>query len=227
MTDQRPSTESELVDFVRAIDVKAPESLHREVESMIGARARRGSRAGSFGIIPRLAAAGAITAAVAAVAITIGSAGGGSKGLSQHDAFALTLRPATQGAPGERSGNHTELAAAVEGVHFPYWGQRLGWRTVGTRSDRVAGRTVTTVFYADRRGRRVGYAIVGGSPAPAPGAGVVRWRSGTPYRLRVENGVPVVSWLRGGHLCVVSGRGMTGATLLRLASWEARGSVAS
>jgi hypothetical protein len=28
-----------------------------------------------------------------------------------------------------------------------------------------------------------------------------------------------VTWLRDGHLCVLSGRGVSGATLLRLASW--------
>jgi hypothetical protein len=229
MTDPRPSTESELVDFVRAVDVAAPASLHRKVESLIdGARpAPRRSRAGSFGIAPRLAAAGAVAAAAVAVAITVGSSGGGSSTLSQRDAVALTLSPATQSAPRESPSNRTALAEAVEGVSFPYWGQRLGWRTVGARRDRVGGRTVTTVFYADRRGRRVGYAIVGGSPAPRPAGGVVRWRSGTPYRLLVQNGVPAVSWLRGGHLCVVSGRGMSGATLLRLASWDAAGSVAS
>jgi len=32
-------------------------------------------------------------------------------------------------------------------------------------------------------------------------------------------GAPVVTWLRDGHLCVVSGHGVSGATLLRLASW--------
>ncbi|MCW2970968.1 MAG: hypothetical protein JWO23_2095, partial [Solirubrobacterales bacterium] len=40
MTEQRPSTESELVEFVRSIDVRAPDSLHREVQSLIGASGR-------------------------------------------------------------------------------------------------------------------------------------------------------------------------------------------
>ena len=40
MTEQRPKTESELIAFVRSIDVKAPESLHREVESLIAASGR-------------------------------------------------------------------------------------------------------------------------------------------------------------------------------------------
>jgi hypothetical protein len=81
---------------------------------------------------------------------------------------------------------------------------------------------ITTVFYADGRGRRIGYAIVAGSPAPRISGGVVRWRNGTPYRLETQSGAPVVTWLRSGHLCVVSGRGVSSATLLRLASWNER-----
>ena len=110
----------------------------------------------------------------------------------------------------------------MEGVSFPYWEGRLGWRSTGSRSDRVGGRNVTTVFYADGHGHRIGYAIVAGSPPPRSAGGVVQWRGGTPYRLLAENGVPAVVWLRRGHLCVVSARGVSGATLLRLASWAER-----
>jgi hypothetical protein len=44
-----------------------------------------------------------------------------------------------------------------------------------------------------------------------------------PYRLLSENGAAAVVWLRDGHLCVVSGHGVAGATLLKLASWSDRG----
>jgi hypothetical protein len=37
----------------------------------------------------------------------------------------------------------------------------------------------------------------------------------------------VVTWLRDGHLCVVSGRGVSSATLLRLASWSDHDAIAS
>jgi hypothetical protein len=49
---------------------------------------------------------------------------------------------------------------------------------------------------------------------------MVAWRGGVAYRLLDEHGVAVVTWLRDGHLCVVSGRGVSSATLLRLASWS-------
>jgi hypothetical protein len=97
---------------------------------------------------------------------------------------------------------------------------------VGERSDRVGGRTVTTVFYADHHGHRVGYAIVSG-PAPRSSGGVMHWRGGTPFRVLVQGGVPVVVWPRGGHMCVVSGRGIGTALLLHLASWRDRGAVAT
>lgn len=229
MTDPRPSSESGLVDYIRSIDVRAPESLHRQVESLIAARsprdargARYGSSARPFGAGPRLAAGGAIAAALIVLALAVGLSGGGSTTLSVHDASALTLRPATAGPPAESRSDRRELTAAVEGVSFPYWGERFGWRSTGSRTDHIDGRTVTTIFYANGRGRRIGYAIVAGSAPPQPSGGVVTWRDGTPYRLLTQNGAPVISWLRHGRLCVVSGHGVDGATLLRLASWDDR-----
>jgi hypothetical protein len=239
MSDPRPTSESELVDFIRSVDVRAPESLHREVESLIAARSRpgagtsraaRATRDGAtarpFGaprarLGPRLAAGGAIAAAVIALALAFGLSGG-STTLSVQDASALTLGPATAGPPTESRSRRGELTAAVDGVSFPYWGDRFGWRSTGSRSDRVDGRTVTTIFYANGRGRRIGYAIVAGGAPAQPSGGVVAWRDGTPYRLLTQHGAPVISWVRDGHLCVVSGRGVGGATLLRLASWDDR-----
>jgi hypothetical protein len=237
MTDRRPQTESELVEYVRVIDVPAPDSLHREVESLIAARsrlARRGRLTGSSGggvrpLVParRLAAVGALAAVAAAAAAIASISGGGASGLSLREASALTLRPATASAPTENMSNHTQLHASVDGVSFPYWGERFGWRSTGSRTDRVGGRTVTTVFYAEAGGRRIGYAIVAGTPAPRSTGGAVAWREKTPYRLLSENGTPVVTWLRNGHLCVVSGRGVSSATLLQLASWGDGRSVAA
>jgi hypothetical protein len=231
----RPADEAELIEFVRSIDVPAPASLHRKIDAMIaersgGARSARGSRQGtatrSFGLAPRLAAVGAIAAAVVALAVAF-SLSGSSSTLSVRDAAALTHRAATHPAPAENSRDKRELAAAVDGVSFPYWGGHLGWRTTGSRSDQLDGRTVTTIFYENGHGKRIGYSIVAGA-APSQGSGgVVSRRDGTPYRLLTIDGSPVVTWERGGHLCVVSGRGVGGATLLRLASWDDHRSQAS
>jgi hypothetical protein len=224
----RPSSEAELVELLHAIDVPAPESLHRSVDAMISSRSARAKRQAtqrrapsSFGLAPRIAAIGAIAAAVIALALAVGL-NGSSSTLSVHDAAALTLRPATGRAPVENTSDRSELSAAVDGVSFPYWGGHFGWRSTGSRTDEVDGRTIKTVFYANSRGQRVGYSIVAGN-APTQGTGgVISHRDGTPYRLQTIGGAPVVTWLRSGRLCIVSGHGVSGATLVRLASWDDR-----
>jgi hypothetical protein len=230
MTEQRPLTESELVDRVRSIDVRAPQELHDRIEKMIAERATPGSqshsRAASTPSQPafgrRLAAGLALAAVLVAVlVVALTGGGGGTRGLTVNTAAALTLGPATAAAPHEnrRSGG-TQLAAAVDGVPYPYWADRFGWRSTGSRIDRVGGRTVRTVFYSNARGQRVGYAIVAGTPAPRTSGGVVVWRDGTAYRLLGAGDMRIVTWLRHGHMCVVSGRGVSSATLLTLASWD-------
>jgi hypothetical protein len=227
MSDRRPATESELIEFVQAIDVRAPESLHRDVESMLTGRSRRGAhRRGEDSparvgrAAPRLAALGAIAAVLAAVVIAVGLSGGGGSPPSVDRASALTLLPAKAAPPPENPGNHTQLTASVDDVPFPYWSEHFGWHSTGARTDRIAGRTITTVFYENSRGQRVGYAIVSGAAPKRPAGSTIALRNGTPYWTISRNGVKIVTWLRGGHLCVVSGRGVTSATLLRLASWN-------
>jgi hypothetical protein len=232
MSERRPQTESELVDYLQSVDIRAPDELHGKVQALIADvdRAQRRSLwARSFDARPSLAlklgGAATVLAAVA-VALVLVLSSGGAPTLTLREASALTLRPAAMAAPTQSPGNPRQLAVAVDGVAFPYWEDRFGWRASGTRVDRIDGRTVTTVFYTDGRGRRVGYAIVAGTPAPAASGGRIVWREGTPFRLMRENGVRIVTWVRDGHLCVVSGAGMGSATLLRLASWNDAGEAA-
>ena len=230
MTPRRPRTEPELIEFVRSIDEPAPDSLHRSVHALIeaktGPRAAAPSRAAAMlvralGTGPRVAVTGAALAALA-VALVLSLAGGGTAaGPSLRQAAALTLLPATAPAPVQSQAHRSRLVAAVDGVAFPYWEDRLGWNSTGARADRVGGRNVRTVFYADPAGRQVGYAIVAGLPAPRVSGGRISVRDGIAYRLLRENGTYVVTWLRAGHMCVVSGRGVNAITMLRLASWHA------
>jgi hypothetical protein len=227
MSQERPTTEAELVDFVRALDVRAPASLHASVQTLIGEHSRRRTPAAraaelllrGFGSAPRLAGAGGVLAALVLVGVLALTGGSGAGGPSLRQAAALTLLPATAGAPAESHAHNASLVAAVDGVSFPYWERDLGWRSTGERTDRLGGRAVMTVFYADRQGRELGYAIVAGS-APHLSGGEVTQHGGTSYRLLSENGARVVTWLRAGHMCVVSGRGVDATTLLRLASWH-------
>lgn len=227
MTYKRPQNESELAELLDSIDVRAPDSLHANVQAMIAQRRQRrtpGERiAGGLvlALTPRFAAlGGAVAAGAVAVAIALSVGGSASHGPTLRQTAALTLLPATAPAPSESSTHRAELSAAVEGVSFPYWEDALGWRSTGSRSDRVGGRPVTTVFYSDGKGQGVGYAIVGGTPAPGVSGGTAVVRAGKRYRLFLQNGRPVLTWLRGGHMCVLSGHGVTPATLLRLASWQ-------
>jgi hypothetical protein len=235
MTDPRPRNEDELVELVRSIDVPAPATLHERVRSLIAEQPPATSRRRRAGLARRrlgpgrplggrLAAAGGLLAVAIAVLVLALSSGGGSSTLTLAQATALTRAPATAPAPRESSANHARLTAAVDHVAFPYWAERFGWRATGMRRDRIGGRAITTVFYADR-GRRIGYTIVGGRPALSPDGGAIHWSKGVAYHLRAQRGVAVVTWLREGHLCAVSGHGVDGATLLRLASWTDRNSL--
>jgi hypothetical protein len=226
MSERPRRSEAELVELIRAIDVPAPERLHRRTEAMIAAHAS--ARSGGRSYSPRLrlgAVAGLAAAAAVVLALVLGAGGGGSS-FDLRGATTLALARATRTAPVESASRRSQLAAAVDGVAFPYWGERFGWRSTGSRSDRLGGRSMTTVFYSDGAGQRIGYAIVAGTPAPHVAAGAVHWRGGTPFRLTHVDGSRVVTWLRDGHLCIVAGRGVSSATLLTLASWQERDTAA-
>jgi hypothetical protein len=225
--------EAELVERIRSIDVRAPQSLHESVHGLLAEHAAVRTRRGgwpralaSLVSTPRLVAGGALAAAAIAVVLAFGLGGGGSSAPSLRQTAALTLGTPTSSAPHESTVNRATLTASVDGVSFPYWEDHLRWHSTGWRSDRIAGRSITTVFYVDPRGRQVGYAIVSGLPAPHQPAGATAWRANVPYRLLNVDGNSVVSWQRSGHLCVLSGRGVDAATLLHLASWGTHGSLA-
>jgi hypothetical protein len=230
MTDMPSNIEDEqqrIAELVRSFDAPAPQSLHRRIDSLVAdhresrhARGYLGQRL-SFPVLTGVGAIAVVVVIVLAIAFG-GSSGGGSSGvaaLTVGQTVAPTLRAATLPAPRESLTRHAQLDVAVDGVPFPYWGERFGWHSTGARADRIGGRVVTTVFYANSGGQRVGYAIFAGAPQPKAG-GVVAWRGGVSYRLLDKHGVAVVTWLRDGHLCVVAGRGVSSATLLRLASWS-------
>jgi hypothetical protein len=228
MSERRPTTEAEVTELVRSIDVRAPDSLHRRVQEMVADKGRsRGARGPGARrrLGGRLALAGAVAAAAVVLAVVLISGSSGPAAPSVSETAKLTLAPATSPPPPESSTHRAQLAANVDGVHFPYWEGGLGWRSTGSRVDTLHGRRIATVFYGDGTGRQIGYTIVSG-PAPKVSGGTTAWRNGIPYTLHTERGVAIVTWLRSGHLCVVSGRGVNSATLLHLASWGAR-SVAS
>jgi hypothetical protein len=220
MSEHRPKNESELIELVRSLDERAPAHLHERLDGLVAESQTRMRRRLPLARLDwRLGSAAAVLAVVA-LALVLSLTGTGGHGLTLREASALTLEPATMSAPSENASRRAQLDVAVEGVSFPYWTEHFGWRAVGAREDRVAGRTVRTVFYTSAAGRRIGYAIVAGTPAPKVETGTAHWQEGTPYRVSSQHGATVVTWLRDGRLCVVAGRGVSSATLLALAGWD-------
>lgn len=223
-----------IAQLVRAVEARAPRELHERVQELIDARATPRAKARGRGqaqdglraglrqrLRPTLAAMALAALAGAAIALLSGPGAhtSGRGGPTLSAASQLTLGAATQVAPGESAAHAAQLNVAVDGVAFPYWEEHFGWRASGMRTDTLGGRSVTTVYYSGRHGSRIGYAIVGGAPAPTIAGGTVIWHAGAPYRVLSLHGAPVVAWQRHGRLCVLSGRGVSAATLVRLAAW--------
>ncbi len=165
----------------------------------------------------RLAGALALTAAAVVAFVLALSSGAGTPTVLETSRAGL--RAATQLAPSESSSDLHQLAISAAGIPYPYWGASLGWEATGARADRVGGRTVTTVFYADHHGQRIGYSIVSGPALPLP-AGVTVIENGVRFRLPPAPGFTVVTWREAGHTCILTARSVAASTLVRLAAWE-------
>jgi hypothetical protein len=208
------------VTLLRSADqVHAPDSLRQRIEEQA-----RASGASRWRVRPRprvrlrlaIPSASALAAAVA-VAVVLIAGGSGTSAPTLAQATHLTLASATFPAPAESSSGANTLDDSAAGIPFPYWSRSVGWNAVGARSDRVSGRQIVTVFYANQSGARVGYAIVGGAALPVH-AGATVWRRGVQFKLLNVGGVRVITWLRSGHTCVIAGRAVNDHTLLALAS---------
>jgi hypothetical protein len=163
-----------------------------------------------------LVAAAAGVIALAVVALLPGSGGPTVARAAQLAALGPTERP-----PGADAAHPGSLREAVDGVRYPYWQDAFGFTASGSRSDRLDGRLVLTVYYTNRASQTTGYTIVSGKAIPEPhGASVVR-RDGTDFLALREGGRTVVTWRRAGHTCVLSaGPGVSTGTLLALADWR-------
>ena len=113
----------------------------------------------------------------------------------------------------------------LSGVAFPNYVAKFGWRAAGARADTLDGRATRTVFY-DRGARRIAYTIVSGRALPAPDGARRAVREGTELRFAARAGTTLVTWVRGGRTCVLSGRDVPTRELLDLAGWKGQGAVA-
>jgi hypothetical protein len=233
--DDEAKRVADVTAAIRALETPAPASLRAAVEAAAAeAQARQAAPAQRRGGLrpraladalgrmrPRTLVAGTgALAALVAVVLVLALPGGGSATPTVPAVASVALRSAAQPAPAAQPGGR--LDAAVQDVSFPDWsgwssGPGGGWRATGARSDEVGDRSVRTVFYANYRGQRIGYAIADGERLPV-GSG--RWaeRNGVPMWIYDVGGETAVMWYRDGLTCVVSGRGVDAATLQALAA---------
>jgi hypothetical protein len=195
-------------------EVKAPAALQHKIAALATDRRRRRAAPVRWSF----AGVGAL-ATVAAVALVLALTSSTPTLPSVPQASKLALRPATVASPAESPSDHALLASSVDGIAYPYWGRRFGWKTDGARTDRLSGRTITTVFYTNSRAQRIGYSIVAGEALALP-AGQTVERGGVSFRVLQTAGATVLTWRRAGHTCIVTARDVPSRTLLALASWQ-------
>jgi hypothetical protein len=201
---------------LRSIEVDAPARLRTVLAGERPAPTRR----------PFAPLAWAGAAAVAAVAVAIVVLAGGASAPTIDEAAGLASRPATAPAPGPRAGQPTLLTAEAEGLAYPNWAREFGWRASGERSDRLGDRDATTVLYRNADGNELAYTIVSGD-ALEPEAGAEATKvDGVELAVSRDGDRTVVTWLRDGHTCVLSGFGVPRRTMLDLAAWKGDGAVA-
>ena len=205
------------VQALDAVAVPAPAGLRRRIEAerRRSAPAARRRRLG-FG-------AGLAVAAAAATLVIIfllpSSVPGGTV---IAEAAELQGLPNQEGAPAPAG--PALLNKEAEGIPFPNYRLKFGWRAAGQRADRLRGRQSTTVFYR-KGGQRIGYSILSGSPLAPPADARRRGVHGTLVWSFDSGGRTIVTWLRQGRTCVMSGVGVPRATLYELAGWKGKGRV--
>ena len=208
--DNTPLTEEELAlarkgeELIAAAvaDVDAPQSLREAIErdrERATARARtpfwRRRRWG-------LAAAGAAAAALAVVAIAL-ETGSNQADPSLTAVYAAAQLTPTEAAPAALGGSPPVLDARVGNLVFPDWQRKFGWKAVGQRDETLAGRPVTTVFYRNPEGARLGYAVVSGDPLGDNPPGHRVTRKAKSYNVAQAGNRTIVTWTQQGHTCAI------------------------
>ncbi len=165
-------------------------------------------------------ATGALAAGALTVAAVLGLGGGlaGSPTVAAAATLGTRIPVAATGAtlPGVRAA----------GIAFPDWSYRFGLTAAGVRRDSLDGRLATTVFYGTG-GERIAYTIVSGSPLRAGTATSHAVWNGVTLRSFSTHGRAVVTWVRDGHTCVLSGSDALLKPMMRLAIWKGDSTVSS
>ena len=205
------------ITALRAVEAPVPTAVRDAIAAEMPApRPRR---------LPRLAWAGAAAATVAAVAVAVIVLAGGGAAPTVDEAAGLAALQPTEPAPEPRPDQPTLLAAEAEGLAYPNWSGEFGWKAAGERADRVGDRDATTVYY-EKEGNRIGYTIVSGDSLGRPPDATTRTVEGVEFTVARDGERTIVTWLRDGHSCVLSGEDVDRSTLVELAAWRGDGAVA-
>jgi hypothetical protein len=206
------------VSALRGADVPAPARLRQRIEA-------ESSRPSAPVRRSRLAIGGALAGAAATIALVLALVvPSGSGGPTVVEAAQLSDLPATQASVPVDPANPKLLAASVAGVPFPNLHAEFVWHQAGSRSDDLHGRRTKTVFYR-RAGQRIGYTILPGDPVHPPEGARQSVQNGVRLSTVRRKSGAIVTWLRGGRTCVLSGSGVSAKDLREVASWKGDGAV--
>jgi hypothetical protein len=199
-----------------AAEVRAPLALRERLESDRARLARPRARRRLFSI----GLAGAAVAVALLVAVLAGP-----NGPTLQEAAAFGGLGPTGPAPAVYSEDSKLLDATQDGVQFPEWGAKFGWKATGQRTGEVGGREAKTVYY-EKEGKTLAYTVVGGDALDVPDDTRSVTVEGTEVHLfRTDDGRPAATWERNGQTCILAGAGVPDAKLGELAGWKGLGSV--
>jgi anti-sigma factor RsiW len=247
--------EDELADLARHVDGTLPEDRRAEVAARIAASPRLssivelqgvtvaalrtttavGAPARLRGRVDARPAAGSrrrrfvlggalATAAVVVLALVLVRPGGVAGGPSVAHVATLARKSPTLAAPAAVPGAPQLLRAEVDRLPFPDYAAKFGWKPVGARHDAPSGRDAITVYY--KRGRRtIAYTIVSGKTLDVPSGAQSTHRGTVEYRTLRHDARTVLTWVRRGHTCVLSGGAVRPAELITLADWRGKGAI--
>lgn len=156
-----------------------------------------------------------------AAAVVMLTVGGGPGAPTVASAATLAFRAPLHPAGAESASSETLRWPLAGGLAFPDWAREYGFKAAGTRTDRLGGRVATTVYY-NRGTQQIAYTIVSGGPLSAGAAMSESMRSGTRLWSFNQSGRAVVTWLRQGHTCVLSGNRALLSELQQLAASKPR-----
>ena len=204
-------------------ETTAPLPLRERIEADRARAGRQGGAGRSRGLLGKLVPAGGlVAAAVVALVLVLG----GSSAPSVLATASLAARGPVLPAPAEDESNGAVLKSSMEGVPFPYWGGSFRWEAVGARDDKIEDRRAKTVFYANPKGARAAYTILGGDKVDAPSGASEKEMNGVKLFITTDKGRRIVTWTRNGHTCVLSAPvSVPEPKLLELAAWKGKGSV--